>query len=99
MSLDEKLGYVMLGYEKAITSLKHLHYASDTIQILVTMIYQLQCDVNEDSDTDEQRQYFAEEHIKMMTNRSEDYSEMFLEKDVEYLMNAIRFFGNSLNKK
>lgn len=44
MTCNEELGYVMLGYEKAIVSLMHLDYKSETIQILIGLIYQLQCD-------------------------------------------------------
>ena len=99
MDHDEKLGYVVLGYEKAITNLMHLRYTSETIQILVYLIYEVQCDmVNEGCDSDELRQYFAEEHIKMMVNRLESYSTMFHKEEVEYLMNAIKFFGNILDK-
>lgn len=94
MTLEEKLGYVMLGYEKAITNLMHLDYTSETIQVLVHLIYQLQCNITDaKSDTTDQRQCFAKEHVKMMTSRSKDYSEMFRKEEYEYLMNAVKYFG------
>lgn len=93
MALDEKLGYVMLGYEKAIAALSHLDYKSDTIQILVHLIYQLQCDDVVNNDTPDTRNFFAKKQSEMMLARKNSYINMFGEEDFEYLLNAVICFG------
>lgn len=95
MGLEEKLGYVMLGYEKASTALIHLDYKSEVIQKLVEQIYQLQCgDPIVQFDNADSRRYFAEKQSEMMTERQEDYHEMFRDEEIAYLLNALNFFGN-----
>ena len=88
MTLEEKLGYVMLGYEKAIAALMELDFKSETIQKLVNLIYQLQCDGSAD------HKYFAEKQMEMMANREKEYLEMFNAEEYDYLLNAVKFFGN-----
>ena len=96
MVLDEQLGYVMLGYEKSIAALSHLDYKSETIQILVSLIYQLQCD---DADVDLEdsaiRKNFAKEQCNMMLRKSDDYIEIIGEEGFEFILHAITYFGNN----
>lgn len=100
MTCNEELGYVMLGYEKAIVSLMHLDYKSETIQILISLIYQLQCDDFDSKSFDHKdvvaRNFFAENHSKAMLNRADDYIEMFGEVEFEYLLHAVTYFSNNI---
>ena len=96
MNIEEKLGYVMLGYEKAIAALMDLDHKSETIQKLVNLIYQLQCgDSVVENDTSDTRKYFAENHIQQMSERKNDYLDMFSVEEYEYLLSALYSFGNN----
>ena len=95
MTSQENLGFVMLGYERAIAALNHLDFQSDTIQRLVFLMYQLDCGGDEMSeDTAETRKDFATERIQTMAEHKEQYLDLFGEEAFEYILNAIFYFGD-----
>lgn len=93
-----KYAYLLMGYHNSICSLSSLDYKSETIQILVSLAYDLMYSLklqHVSVDAEYTPELFAEEHCRVLLIKKSELIESYGEGGFEFLLDSIKYFGEN----